>query len=79
MYVCITIFGKVDDYGSILLSCVYVGQVKMVQKITRQQVEVREATHYVHTHRQKEPNLTSFLGLIVSSKIKPTCLHLVVQ
>jgi hypothetical protein len=58
MYVCITIFGKVDVYGSILLSCVYVGQVKMVQKITRQQVEVREATHYVHTHRQKEPNLT---------------------
>ena len=42
---------------SIFLSCVYVGQVKMVQKITRQQVEVREATHYVHTHRQKEPNL----------------------
>ena len=41
---------------SILLSCVYVGQVKMVQKITRQQVEVREATHYVHTHRQKAPN-----------------------
>ena len=40
---------------SIFLSCVYVGQVKMVQKITRQQVEVREATHYVHTHRQKAP------------------------
>ena len=44
--------------SSIFLSCVYVGQVKMVQKITRQQVEVREATHYVHTHRQKAPNLT---------------------
>ena len=43
---------------SIFLSCMYVGQVKMVQKITRQQVEVREATHYVHTHRQKAPNLT---------------------
>ena len=42
----------------IFLSGVYVGQVKMVQKITRQQVEVREATHYVHTHRQKAPNLT---------------------
>ena len=48
-----------DVYASsIFLSCVYVGQVKMVQKITRQQVEVREATHYVHTHRQKAPNLT---------------------
>ena len=53
------LFWKVDVYASsIFLSCVYVGQVKMVQKITRQQVEVREATHYVHTHRQKAPNLT---------------------